>query len=34
MPVKATIPAAEVYEYYNPENRAASEPARVVVTAD
>jgi hypothetical protein len=34
MPVKATISAAEVYEYYNPENRAASEPGRVVVTED
>jgi uncharacterized protein YfaS (alpha-2-macroglobulin family) len=34
MPVTATIPAAEVYEYYNPANRAASEPGHVVVQAE
>jgi alpha-2-macroglobulin-like protein len=32
MPVKLTVPPAIAYEYYNPDKRAATAPARLVVS--
>jgi uncharacterized protein YfaS (alpha-2-macroglobulin family) len=31
MPMRITVPAASVYEYYDPTNRAESSPAAIVV---
>ena len=32
-PVKIAVPPARAYQYYNPDNQAASAPAQLVVTA-
>ena len=31
MPVKVTVPAASVYEYYDPSRRGSDRPARIAV---
>jgi hypothetical protein len=32
MPVKVSVPRGEAYEYYNPKNRGASQPAKLEAT--
>ena len=32
MPVRLTVPPASAYEYYDPDTRASSQPARLIVS--